>query len=129
MSTYSFNKTVTLTYDEAVKKLKAELKEEGFGVLTEIDVKATIKKKLDKDFKKYVILGACNPGFAYEALNMEDELGLLLPCNVIVFEKKSGEVVVSAVNPEKALKIADNASLEKVAGQVSEHLKGVIDKV
>lgn len=129
MSDYSFNKTTSLTYDEAVEKVKSELKNEGFGVLTEVDVKATIKKKLDKDFNKYIILGACNPNFAYEALKMEEELGLLLPCNVIVFEKESGQVVVSAVNPEKALKIANNTELKKVSGQVSAHLKRVIEKV
>ena len=129
MGNYSFNKTTSLTFEQAIRKTKIELKHEGFGVLTEVDVKATIKKKLDKDFRNYIILGACNPDFAYEALQMEEELGLLLPCNVIVFEKDSGQVVVSAVNPKKALQIANNKELKEVAGQVSEHLKRVIEKV
>ncbi|SJZ30464.1 DUF302 domain-containing protein [Selenihalanaerobacter shriftii] len=126
---YDFNKVVDYSYEEALEKTKSALKEEGFGVLTEVDVKATLKKKLGKNFKKYMILGACNPNFAYEALKLEEELGLLLPCNVIVYEKETSDVVVSSINPEKALNIAGNEKLLKVANQVSEHLKGVIEKI
>jgi uncharacterized protein (DUF302 family) len=129
MSNYSIKKQVDMSYENAVEKLKEELKKEGFGVLTEIDVKATLKKKIDKEFKKYVILGACNPEFAYQALQFEEELGLLLPCNVIVYEKDSGETVVSAIDPRKALTLSGNKDLDKVADQVAKHLEIVIENI
>ncbi len=129
MSNYSIRKIVDLSYKEAVERVKEELKKEGFGVLTEIDVKATFKKKIDKEFKKYIILGACNPNFAYQALQLEEELGLLLPCNVVVFEKDTGETAVAAIDPRKALTISGNKDLDEVADQVGSHLERVIANV
>ena len=96
---YHFSKTVNDDFDTAIEKVTGELKKEGFGVLTQIDVQDTLKKKLDVDFRKYKILGACNPHFAYEALLAEDTIGTMLPCNVIVQERKDGKVEVSAVDP------------------------------
>ncbi len=129
MSNYSIRKIVDLSYEEAVERVKEELKKEGFGVLTEIDVKATLKKKIDKEFKKYIILGACNPNFAYQALQLEEELGLLLPCNVVVYEKDSGETAVVAIDPREALTISGNKDLDEVADQVGSHLERVIDRM
>lgn len=118
-----------MSYEEVVERVKEELKKEGFGVLTEIDVKATLKKKIDKEFKKYIILGACNPDFAYQALQLEDELGLLLPCNVVVYEKEFGETAVSAIDPRKALTLSGNKDLDKVAEQVGKHMDRVINNI
>ncbi|MEC9488642.1 MAG: DUF302 domain-containing protein [Halanaerobium sp.] len=129
MGKYSISKQVDYQYSRAVEKVKGELQSEGFGVLTEIDVKATLKKKLNKDFRNYIILGACNPGFAYQALEQEEELGLLLPCNVIVYEDTRGKTVVAAVDPEEAMQIAENQGLAKVAAQVTEHLKKVVENL
>ncbi len=129
MSNYSIRKVVDLTYEEAVEKVKEELKKEGFGVLTEIDVKATLKKKIDKEYNKYIILGACNPNFAYQALQLEEELGLLLPCNVIVYEKDSGETAVAAIDPRKALTISGKKDLNSVADQVGSHMERVIENI
>lgn len=129
MSNYSFSKKVDLNFDQAVQKVKAELKEEGFGVLTEIDVKKTIRKKLNKDFNQYQILGACNPNFAFKALQKETELGLLLPCNVIVYKNDKGETVVAAVDASKALAITGNDQLQSIADEVSNRLEKVISRV
>src|SRR3990172_949364 len=96
---YHISKTVSMSFDEAIAKVKGELSKEGFGVLTEIDVKGTLKKKLDVDFKQYTILGACNPTFAYKALQMEDKIGTMLPCNVLVQENAQGQIEVSAIDP------------------------------
>jgi uncharacterized protein (DUF302 family) len=96
---YYFSKIISLSFDDAIEKVMAELKKEGFGVLTDIDVKQTLKKKLDVDFKKYRILGACNPPFAYKALQVEDKIGTMLPCNVIVQEIDEGHVEVAAIDP------------------------------
>src|SRR5512137_1400869 len=104
---YGFSKTVSLGYDLAVKKVTEELAKEGFGVLTTIDVKETLKKKLNVDFKNYKILGACNPSFAHTSLQVEEEIGLLLPCNVIVYEK-SGNSVVAAFDPLSMSRVMDN---------------------
>ncbi|NCN51957.1 DUF302 domain-containing protein [archaeon] len=125
---YGFGKKVELSFDEAVLKVRTELSKEGFGVLTEIDVKATLKKKLDVDYGEYIILGACNPPFAYEALKAEKEIGLFLPCNVIVYVDK-GEIYVSAINPIEAMSIVENEKLEEVAKEVGEKLKRVIDLI
>ena len=120
MSTaYGFSKKLDMSYEKAVEKATAAIKEEGFGVLTEIDVKATLKKKLDVDFQRYVILGACNPPFAHKALSAELEVGLLLPCNVIVYEVEDGTSVVSAINPMAALGVVDNPALSEIAEQVT----------
>ena len=130
MSTaYGFSKKLDLPYEQAVAKATAALKEEGFGVLTEIDVKATLKKKLDADFRRYVILGACNPPLAYQALQAELEIGLLLPCNVIVYETEDGGSVVSAINPMAALGVVDNPAMNKVAEQVTAKIKRAVDSL
>lgn len=119
-------KTVSYPYEEVIDKVKSALKDVGFGVLTEIDVKDTIKKKINKDFRKYVILGACNPNHAYEVLTQEPMVGLMLPCNVIVYEN-NGETVVSAINPVEAIGIIDNEKLKDVAIEVSEKLKRAVE--
>lgn len=123
---YHISKKVDLSFDEAIEKVTAKLKEEGFGVLTEIDVKETLKKKLDVDFKKYRILGACNPKMAHKALQFEDKIGTMLPCNVIVEEHEDGTVEVSAVDPTASMQAVDNKKLEDVAAQVKEMLGHVI---
>lgn len=125
---YGFSKTVNLSYDQAVEKVTDELKKEGFGVLTTIDVKDTLKKKLNVDFKRYMILGACNPPFAHQALQAEEEIGLLLPCNVVVYEK-GDKTVVSAFDPMMMLKIIDNPGVLSVAGEVQSRLKRVIERM
>lgn len=130
MSTeYGFSRNLDMPYEEAVEKTTAALKEEGFGVLTEIDVKATLKKKLDVDFRRYVILGACNPPHAYTALNAELEIGLMLPCNVIVYETDAGGSVVSAINPMAALGMVDNPDLLEVAEKVTEKMQRAVNSL
>lgn len=121
---YGITKTIDLPYEQAIEKVTEELKKEGFGVLTTIDVKETLKKKLDVDFRKYIILGACNPPFAYEALQAEEMVGLLMPCNVVIFEK-DGKTVVSAFNPQIIGAVSDNKKL----GELSMMLNGKISKV
>jgi uncharacterized protein (DUF302 family) len=122
---YSISKRIAVPYEEAVEKAKAALKEEGFGVLTEIDVRKTMKEKLDVDFRNYVILGSCNPGLAHRALEVELEIGLLLPCNVIVYEEDDGSVV-AAQNPEAAMGVLGNRRLEAVAHEARVKLEHVI---
>ena len=126
---YYFSKTIDKDFDNAVEYVTEKLKEEGFGVLTEIDVKATLKKKLDVDFKKYKILGACNPPFAYQALKAEDKIGIMLPCNVIVEENEDGKIEVSAVDPIASMQAVKNESLGSVAVEVRDRLKKVIDNL
>ncbi len=126
---YGFSKVVNLGYDEAIEKVTEELKKEGFGVLTEIDVKATLKKKLDVDFKPYKILGACNPPFAYKALQSEEQIGLMLPCNVIVYVNDRGETVVAAVDPIASMQAVKNESLGEVAETIQGKLKKVISNL
>ncbi len=126
---YGYSKNVDYTYEAAIVKVTEELKKEGFGVLTEIDVKETLKKKLGVDFKKYKILGACNPNLAYQALSQETGLGLFLPCNVIVYENEQGKTVVTAINPIVALSRIDNPKLEPIAQEVSIRLQRVIAAV
>jgi len=127
--TYNNSKTVNCSYEEAIEKVTEELKKEGFGILTEIDVKETLKKKLDVDFRKYKILGACNPPLAYKALQAEENIGLMLPCNVIVQEKLNGQVQVSAINPMVAMQSIGNASLGEVAELVSSKLQKVLENL
>lgn len=115
-----------LPYEEAVERTKGALKKEGFGVLTEIDVKATLKQKLNADFRKYVILGACNPPLAHRALQAELEIGLLLPCNVIVYEEGDG-AVVSAIDPMAATSMVENPALQEVVATVKAKLRGVVE--
>ena len=127
---YYFNKVLeNTTFDEAVEKVTIELKKEGFGVLTEIDVKDTLKKKIDVDFKKYKILGACNPHFAFKALTAEDKIGVFLPCNVIVQEHENGEVEVAAVNPVSSMSAANNPTLVSLAQEVQQKLIRVIENL
>ena len=124
---YYFNKMVKTTdFDTAIAEVTEELKKEGFGVLTEIDVQATLKKKIDVDFKKYRILGACNPTFAHKALQSEDKIGVMLPCNVIVEEHENGEIEVSAVDPIASMGAVQNDSLGPIAMEVQAKLKKVI---
>ena len=124
---YYFNKTLNTSFEEAVARVVTELKKQGFGVLTEIDVSEALKKKLDVDFKKYRILGACNPSFAYQALQLEDKIGTMLPCNVIVQETSAGVVEVAAIDPIASMRAIDNPKLRGVAEQVQTMLKKVIE--
>jgi len=126
---YYFNKTVDMSFDEAISKVTEELKKEGFGILTEIDVTATLKKKLNVDFHKYRILGACNPPFAYRALQAEPKIGTMLPCNVIVQELDSGEIEVAAVDPLSSMQAIQNKALQPIAEEIQAKLKKVIDQV
>lgn len=126
---YTFSKIVKTNFDTAVANVTEELKKEGFGILTEIDIAATLKKKLDVDFRAYKILGACNPPFAYQALMAEDEIGTMLPCNVIVQETKEGKVKVSAVDPIASMAAVKNSALEKIAGEVANKLQTVIQNL
>lgn len=119
-------KKVDYSFEETITKVKEALKAVGFGVLTEINLKETIKKKINKDFKNYVIFGACNPNHAYEVLSKEPMVGLMLPCNVIVY-KDNGKTVVSAINPEEVIGIIENDELKDVANVVTEKLKKVIE--
>ncbi|MCZ7615177.1 MAG: DUF302 domain-containing protein [Ignavibacteriaceae bacterium] len=122
---YGFSKTIGLPFEQAIEKVTTELKKEGFGVLTSIDVKETLKQKINVDFKKYVILGACNPPIAHKALQAEEELGLLLPCNVIVYEKQ-GKTVVSVFDPMVMTWIIENDEMEPIATEVQEKLQRVL---
>ena len=124
---YYFSKTIDEAFDNAVQKVTEALKSEGFGILTEIDIKATLKKKLDVDFYNYKILGACNPPFAYKALLAEDKIGTMLPCNVILQEKVQGKVEVSAVDPMASMASIENKDLESIATEIRAKLKKVID--
>jgi uncharacterized protein (DUF302 family) len=120
---YGLRVTVPLAYDQAVEHTTAALKAEGFGVLTTIDVKATLKQKLDKDFRKYVILGACNPPLAHRALETELDIGLLLPCNVVVYETVPGSSVVAAMAPVGAMSVVGNPALAPVAQEAEQRLR------
>ncbi|MEO8167257.1 MAG: DUF302 domain-containing protein [bacterium] len=126
--TYGFSKTVDMPFDGVIEKVTAELKKEGFGVLTTIDVRETLKKKLDVDFKKYTILGACNPEFAHKALQAEEDIGLLLPCNVIVYER-NGKSVVAAFDPMTMTRVMENKAIEPIAIEIKKRLERVIAAV
>lgn len=126
MVNYEISIVLAEDYDVVVEKTVSALKEEGFGVLTKIDVKQTLKEKLDVDFERYVILGACNPPFAKKALEIEREIGLLLPCNLIVQELEGGKTKVAAIDPEKMFTIIENPQLELVAKEVRSKLQKVI---
>lgn len=127
---YYFSKVLEgKTFDQAVERVTEELKKEGFGVLTEIDVQATFKKKLDVDFKKYKILGACNPQFAYQSISSEDKIGVFLPCNVVVEENPGGEIEVSAVDPVASMMSVQNDALGATAGEVRQKLIRVIENL
>ena len=126
---YYFNTTFKGTFEEAIEKVSAELKNEGFGILTEIDVKETFRKKLDVDFKKYKILGACNPNFAHKAISTEDKIGVFLPCNVVVEENENGSVEVTAVDPVSSMVSVNNNALNEIASEVQSRLKKVISNL
>ena len=126
---YYFNKTSNGTFEKVIDKVTQELKKEGFGILTEIDVTETLKKKLDVDFKKYKILGTCNPPYAYKALQAEDKIGTMLPCNVIVQEIEAGVIEVAAVNPMASMQAVENKDLGKIADEISTMLENVIEKL
>ena len=126
---YYFCRTLDIPFEEALGRVAEELQKEGFGVLTEIDVRATIKKKLGADFHNYRILGTCNPPFAYEALKAEDKIGTMLPCSVIVQETPDGAVEVAAIDPVASMQAVENASLAPVASQIQAKLKAVIENL
>jgi uncharacterized protein (DUF302 family) len=125
---YYFSKTVQTTFDDALGRVTEELKKEGFGILTDIDVKETLKKKLNVDFRRYRILGACNPNFAYQALQAEDKIGTLLPCSVIIQEIEGVGVEVAAIDPAASMQTVDNPKLEPIAAEVRAKLKAAIDR-
>lgn len=126
---YYFKNTVETSFDDTVMRVTEELKKEGFGVLTEINVKNTLKEKLDVGFRNYIILGACNPPFAYKALQADDKIGMLLPCNVIVQELEDGLTEVAAIDPAASMGMIENAELAEVADRVGEKLKSVVNRL
>jgi len=126
---YYFTKVTSLGYEAALVSVQEELKKEGFGVITEIDVRETLKKKLNVDFRRYKILGACNPSFAHQALQIESRIGTMLPCNVIVQEREDGRIEVSAINPLESMKVVANPQLEQVGSQVAAKLKAIVDRI
>lgn len=126
---YYFARTLERPYEQTVADVRAGLGQQGFGVLTEIDVRATMKAKIGADFRPYVILGACNPRMAHKALEMEDKVGTMLPCNVIVQELAPGRTEVAAINPVASMQAIDNPALKEVAGQVAMMLKAVVDSL
>jgi uncharacterized protein (DUF302 family) len=126
--TYYYSKTVKEGFDEAVSRIKQALEEQGFGILTEIDVKSTLKKKLNADFRNYEILGACNPPFAYKALQAEDKVGTMLPCNIIVQETADGAVEIAAIDPVASMKAIDNPALREIAETIGQKLKTIVQR-
>ncbi len=126
---YGYQRVLDISYDAAVARVTETLKKEGFGILTEINVKEALKKKLGIDMKRYIILGACNPPFAHQALVAEEEIGLLLPCNVVVYENKAGKTVISAMDPEAVLKLVDNPKVAPVAKEVTVRLIRALESV
>ncbi|MEE9456028.1 MAG: DUF302 domain-containing protein [bacterium] len=126
---YYFSKELNVSFDEAVEKVRGALAAEGFGILTEIDVRSTLKKKLDVEFRPYKILGACHPESAYRALQAEDKIGLMLPCNVVVQEREPGRAEVSAIDPVASMAAVDNPNLADVAEGVRKKLASAIDKL
>ena len=126
---YSYSIVTDLSFEEALEKIPGELEKEGFGIVSRLDVTETMKKKLNKDMKPYMILGACNADFAYKALQAEEQIGLMLPCNVIVYENDAGKTVISAVDPAAAMKAVDNEELSKIAEEVGSRLKKVIERL
>ena len=129
MTKYYFNKTLDLSFEDAIARVTEELKKEGFGILTEIDVQATLKKKLDVDFRPYRILGACNPPFAHKALTAESHIGIYLPCNVIVQDAGNGKTEVAVVDPLVAMSRVENPDLEPVAKEIQAKLQRVIENL
>jgi uncharacterized protein (DUF302 family) len=128
-TSYGFSKSLNSSFEYTLEKVTEELQKEGFGILTEIDVKETLKKKLDVDFRRYKILGACNPPYAHKALQSEEQIGLMLPCNVIVYEGDHGETVVSAIDPIASMMAVENENLGKIAVEIQAKLKKVIENL
>ncbi len=128
-SNYSFGGETDINFDEAIRKVTECLKEEGFGVLTEIDAKKVLKEKLGLERKPYKILGACNPHIAHKAIDIEPEIGTLLPCNVLVYEREDGKIVVTAMDPEAALKLVGNPNIEEIAKEVKKKIEKALGKV
>ena len=126
---YYFNKIVGMSFNEAIERVTEELKKEGFGILTEIDVKEALKKKINVDFRKYRILGACNPTFAHKALLAEDKIGTMLPCNIIVQEREDGKIEVAAIDPVASMQSVKNENLGEIATIVQSKLKQVIENM
>ena len=124
--TYYASKKLTIPFDQAVARVEAALKREGFGILSDIDIQQTLKNRLDVDFKRYRILGACNPAFAHQALQAEDKIGLMLPCNVVVQEDGDKGVEVAAIDPIASMLAVDNEALHAIARQVRERLKAAL---
>lgn len=126
---YYFSKTLHTDFESAIDKVTEALKSEGFGILTEIDIQATLKKKLNEEFRPYRILGACNPPYAHKALMAEDKIGTMLPCNVIVQQKKEGEVEVAAIDPMASMQAVENESLGSIAREIRDKLEHVISSL
>lgn len=126
---YYFGTTIEASFDDAVDKVREALKQEGFGILTDIDVKAALKEKLGVDFHNYRILGACNPPYAYKALQAENKIGAMLPCNVVVQEKEKGRIEIAAVDPVSSMLAVKNEALKEIAEQIQEKLKTVIESL
>lgn len=126
---YYLNKTTNLSFPEAEKQIRAQLKEVGFGILTEIDLQGTLKTKIDKDIAPYKILGACNPNYAHQAVQKEQKIGIMLPCNVTIIENKNDSVDISIMNPNVALQVVENNNLNKFASEVTTLLETALSKV
>jgi uncharacterized protein (DUF302 family) len=127
--TYYFSKTIDAEFDEAVARAREALKAEGFGVITEIDVQKTLKTKIDVDFRRYLILGACNPAMAYEALQIEDKVGTMLPCNVVVQEREPGRVEIAAIDPVASMQAIENPGLTEKASAVAGKLRSALERI
>ena len=126
---YYFRTVIEAEFDHAVSRVQDELKKEGFGILTDIDVKKTLKKKLDVDFRNYRILGACNPPYAYRALQAENKIGTMLPCNVIVQEMDDGKIEIAAIDPVASMQAVQNPGLQGVASEIQQKLKKVVERL
>ena len=126
---YYYSRKMTSSFEDAINHVTELLSNEGFGIITEVDVKATMKKKLDKDFRQYKILGACNPGYAFQALSIEDKVGTMLPCNVIVQELDNGEIEIAAISPKASMMAVANDDLISIAEEVENKLISVIEKI
>ncbi|MCX6246967.1 MAG: DUF302 domain-containing protein [Bacteroidetes bacterium] len=124
---YYFTKTLNVSFEEAVQRATSALKEEGFGIISEINIHEKLKEKLDVDFKKYRILGACNPGYAYKALTLEDKIGTMLPCNVVVIDQGNGATEITAVNPIASMMAVQNKDLGLIASEITEKLQRMIN--
>ena len=129
LSKFSFGGLTQFRFEDAVSNIQEALKEQGFGVLTEIDVKKVLKDKLDLDRRPYKILGACNPNFAHQALDMMPEIGVLLPCNILVYETDNGEIIVSAMDPEAALGLVGDPNISEIAKEVRKRIEGALEKL